>query len=111
MSHTLFLFFPHDPFLSALEVVIPQKVQDAMDDIEGCLRVRIGLPLLRVVDRGLRADKDFAESFFIDGEGDAVGWGGVVEELFMEVGDMALRYKIDRDLLAIDFLMSEHRPH
>ena len=82
-----------------------------MDDIESHLFERLSAVLLTIIDRRLRTDKDFTEELLVNRKGNAIGGGWVVEELFVEGGDSGFTHEIDRDLPAVDLLMSENRLH
>lgn len=66
-----------------------------MDNVEFRFCIGIEMALLCILDRDRGADKDFAEVLCIEGAGDAIGGGGVVKKLLMELTNFLFGDKVE----------------
>lgn len=94
MVHDLAFFGAHDLCM----VVVANEVEDAVGDAEGGLFVWILFP-----EQDCWADETLTEAVvarcFFKGEGDAVGWAWVIEELGVEITDFRLWDKVNGNLI------------
>ena len=74
-----------------------------MDDVENCFAVRVQPPFSRILDRDRRADKDFAQMVFVDGEGDAVGRSRILKKPLVDFADLLFGDEIDRNFFVGNF--------
>lgn len=92
MIHTLFFHFTHRSFCFWFQVVVAEKVKNAMDKIE------LGFFIRRfwvVAESCCGANEDVAQIRVIDRKCDAVSRGRIIEKFLMELADFFFRDKID----------------
>ncbi len=81
-------------------------MQEAMDQVVGRLFIWFfGASL----ERDFRADDAFAEKVFVDGECHAVSGGRIIKKLSMNLCDFTCSNKVDRDVRAVNFLLTDDK--
>jgi hypothetical protein len=70
-------------------------MEKPMNDIQSDFAIRVFLVRSSIVKRYLRADEKIAHDIIVDGKGDAIGGGRVVEKLEMQLGDFFGTYEVN----------------
>lgn len=92
---------PHRLRLCWLQIVMPQQVQQSVDDVEMGLLQRAEMMLWRLADGSFGRNHDFpievARAPLLEWESDDIGDRGIIHELQMKAGDLLVLNEAETD--------------